>query len=143
MSPLYYDNTKGGLTSSNNQLLECCCCKCECGSSIYIGDLSSRYIIVTLGNLATIKIYYNQFYKFNYDPFSIEPTTTLNCENCEYKNIIQTGTCQFTATWQITNVPNCNCSDISTCNLTVTKWETEAGCPASASVINVTMGEDP
>jgi hypothetical protein len=144
MSPLYFDNAKGGLTSRDGKLLECCCCDaCHCPGSIYIGGLTNPYIIVTLGNNASIKIYYYQFYKFIYDPFTQVPTTTLVCEKCEYVNIVQTGTCQVTLYWTITNPENCDCESIETCNLQVVRWENEPGCPAGASVINVTMGEDP
>jgi len=31
MTPLYFDNAKGGLTSRDGKLLECCCCEYCCG----------------------------------------------------------------------------------------------------------------
>lgn len=124
---------------------DCCCCQCGCESResfpYWPTDFTNkRNITLTLGNGATLT------YCFDSMPASFGfPTPpvveNLECVGCNYQAVVFTGTCFVTVYFRISNIGECDCVTTDYCELEVVGWENEDGCPAVASVTNITLGD--
>lgn len=151
MTPLYFDNKKGGLVSRDGKLLECCCddCACTCGESLSLTNgqavtLNVKFKVFFDPGFLIGQYCINNLSDGNYDPGPPAPFESAPCVDGKYTIRWFDGTYYHDIYLASVDLGGCNCETGANCSYRVCGWK-ELGSPlgvepnGSFSIMDITV----